>query len=584
MLVSDEIKDWPDGADVVIKSSNSPQFVVSQVQAFLRRISIERSVSPLTGLPGALATEMEIESRFQGTGSFHACYVDVNSFKPFNDVYGFEKGDMVIKALSEKIVESVTRFEVRESFCGHIGGDDFVVLSRGIPDGAMRWLALEFDRLIRGFYREVDVSRGGIVSLDREGKRKRFPLMSVSIVSVRCGNGFLSREEMARELAALKRKAKQEAACAEGSVFLSHEAGCGELDADSLIARLIADESRPPSWRRAAIEAAGELHLEATIEPLRLLLKRSPDEKLRKSSAYSLGRMRDGQNLGGLMEALSDRSAHVRMRAAEALGEIGDARALQALISAAADSSPHVRCASLLSIGRIGMRSAVVFVAKATLDRSVDVRVSAIKALGALGGTEAFGELARCMEEGPISVTHAVAEALGYIPHERTMDMLCSLLEKNDTGCIWRAAHSTYVLAKSGFLEVEKGRVCELLLRALNGKDGYVLRACALALGALGEKKALLNLIGLLGDSREYVRSAAAMGLGKIGDSRALGPLRSAMRDGRSSVRSNAAWALGELGCPEAIETLRVSLKDRTDVVREMAASAICRLLQAGNR
>jgi len=580
IAVMEQVGTWPDGADLVIKSPASPQFVAAQLQALRKRILIERSVSPLTGLPGASSTEMEIESRFDSGAVFYVSYIDINNFKPFNDAYGFEKGDLVIKALSSAIVDGLSRFDTEDSFSGHIGGDDFVVVSGREPGSVMRWLALEFDRLVRGFYTEIDRSRGGIVSFDREGRRKKFPLMSISIASLRCGKEASTSREMSQQLTSLKRKAKYEATCTEGSVFLSSEGSDKGTDTEILLGSLIVNDSIPTSYRRAVIEAAGELHLGETVDCLKLMLRQSPDEKLRKSAAYSLGRIADRESTGELMAALSDTSAHVRMRAAEALGEMGDGSALEPLLRAGSDVSRHVRCAALTSIGRLGIHSAMPHLAEATRDRSVDVRISAVKALGALGGSAAYPELVRCLKEGPSPVTKAAAEALGYIPDVRCVDVLCQVLESHDLDCVWRAAYSIYLIGKSGLVQVDKSHVADLLLNHLGSKNGYVLRTCAMALGAIGHLEAVGPVVGLLRDPRDYVRSAAAVALGKIGDKRALGPLRLAMKDGRATVKRNAAWALGELGVPEALETLRVLLKDRFESVREMAAMSICKLVE----
>jgi len=537
-------------------------------------------VSPLTGLPGALSTEIEMESRFSSGGPFYASYIDINNFKPFNDAYGFEKGDLVIEALSGLVKDSLSRFDAGESFCGHVGGDDFVVLTSRDPEFAMKWLAFEFDRQIRGFYTETDLSRGGIVSFDREGRRKRFPLMSISIVSLCCGKAVRSKGEISYQLARFKRKAKHEAMCTEGSVFLPSKGDEEATDAEWVLPNLIQGHSVPASCRRAAMEAAGELRVKETVDCLRFVLKKSPDDKLRKSAAYSLGRMSDRNSMGELLTALKDTSAHVRMRAAEALGEMGDGRALEPLLNAASDVSRHVRCAALASIGRLGIKSAMPSLVKAASDKSMEVRISAVKAVGALGEPGAYPVLIRCIRERQPALTRAAAEAMGYIPDVRCLDVLCSLLESTDQECVWRAAYSIYLLTKSGLIPIEGGRAATLIQKAMRSKDGHVLRACALALGVIGNQNAVGPLIALLRDPRDYVRSAAAVALGRIGDRRALRPLRLAMRDGRPTVRVKAAWALGELSCPEAVETLRLSLKDKVESVREMAAVSIFRLLE----
>ncbi len=583
LLLRESADHWPEGADFVLKRPITAAFLAGQLQALRNRILIERSVSPLSGLPGPRSTEMEIESMFEGGDPFFVTHIDINSFKPYNDAYGFERGDTVIGALSRLICESLGPHADTRSYCGHIGGDDFVVVTERDPGSVMRKLTFEFDKAIRTFYTETDLTRRGIVSIDRDGKRRKFPLMSITVVSIRCGELVRTKEEMSLRLASLKRRAKCEALSREGSVFVCSTDEEDEVGTERALGSIIRNEGMPSGWRRAAIEAAGELKIRELAAYLKAVLKSSPNEKLRKSAAYSLGRMRDGESVCALVQALGDPSPHVRMRAAEALGEIGDGEALAALTKAASDASSHVRSSAVRSIGRLGVDTAMPFLIRAAGDSSVNTRVAAIDAMGALGDLSAYSVLVRSLEEGALPVKKAAVETMGRIPDRRFIGVLRNLLSSKRLELAWRAAYSISLLLKSGLFTLdaeEKSLLTECLSSNLRSKNGHLLWATSLALGSACSEAAAARLIALLHDAREYVRAAAAVALGVLGDSIALIPLRRALRDGRTAVRAKSAWALGELGAAPAVEALRLALKDSSETVREMAAQSICRLLE----
>jgi diguanylate cyclase (GGDEF)-like protein len=580
LILVKEGENWPQGADMVLRWPVSPEFVAAGIEAAHARTLLDRSFSTLTGLPGGRAAAAEMAVRFEQGCSFYATYIDVNDFKPYNDAYGFDRGDRIIQALSVRILESTARLDDADAFCGHIGGDDFLVVTRDEPSSAMKWLASEFDQMIRGFYSETDISRRGIVSLDRDGRRKRFPLMSVSIVTLRCGEAGSTISELSGNLAGIKRRAKAGAALAEGSVYIYWPNGGPPGDSGSLLAELIDDDSAPLVYRRAALEAAGVLRVGEVVESLHSVLEHSSQERLRKSAAYSLGRIGDKASVEKLAAALEDGSAHVRMRAAEALGEIGDSGALEPLLNVTSDPNQHVRSAAVSALGHLGVQAALRHLANSLNDCSLKVRLSAVRAVGLLGGRAAYGPLAMCLERKGKALRRVAAEAMGRVSDERCAEALVKILDDRDTGIVWRAAYSLYLLSRNGSISVPHADAAARLTGLLSSTDPYLLRSAALALGALAVPGTSDRIIPLLLDKRDFVRAAAAWALGSVGDRCAIGPLRGALKDGRSAVREKAAWALGEVGKEDSLEPLRIALKDRAEAVREMAALSICRILE----
>ncbi len=109
--------------------------------------------SPLTGLPGNRAIEQEIEKRLKKRERFSLCHVDLDNFKPFADKYGYAWGSEVIKEVARMLVENMKAMDSRNDFLGHIGGDDFVVISEPLrAERICRELVSGFDGRIRKFY------------------------------------------------------------------------------------------------------------------------------------------------------------------------------------------------------------------------------------------------------------------------------------------------------------------------------------------------------------------------------------------------------------------------------------------------
>ncbi|GAB6175029.1 hypothetical protein JCM15765_45070 [Paradesulfitobacterium aromaticivorans] len=92
-----------------------------------RQIQIARGANPLTGLPGNIQIGLEIKRRLDEKPAFGIIYADLNNFKHYNDLYGFEQGDSAIKMLAEILRQEALKQD-EDSFVGHIGGDDFIII------------------------------------------------------------------------------------------------------------------------------------------------------------------------------------------------------------------------------------------------------------------------------------------------------------------------------------------------------------------------------------------------------------------------------------------------------------------------
>ncbi|MHB2025067.1 MAG: GGDEF domain-containing response regulator [Elusimicrobiota bacterium] len=202
VAAEDEVSGLQAGADDYITKPFLPAELKARVESLLRRCRMHLAVNPLTRLPGSPAIEEEVERRIRGKIPFSFMYVDIDSFKPYNDVYGFAAGDGVIRETAALLLRSLDSEASRGGFVGHVGGDDFVVIAE--PERAprvARAAAARFDGAVTGFYLEEDVRRGFIEAEDRWKIMRRFPLLTISIGCVSSQQRTLERYAQAVEIA-----------------------------------------------------------------------------------------------------------------------------------------------------------------------------------------------------------------------------------------------------------------------------------------------------------------------------------------------------------------------------------------------
>ena len=176
------------------------------------RIEAARHANPLTFLPGNIPITEHITRLLSRRADFVAAYIDLDNFKPYNDQYGYWRGDEMIKLAAATLLEHINPID---DFVGHVGGDDFVVLLQS-EDWASRCQTIvdTFRERARSLYDDTDIARGGVHSEDRLGNPAFFPLttMSIGVVEVQPGR-YRSPEAVASRAAAAKRIAKKMGNC-----------------------------------------------------------------------------------------------------------------------------------------------------------------------------------------------------------------------------------------------------------------------------------------------------------------------------------------------------------------------------------
>ena len=199
------------GADDFINKPVDMIELLARVRMLLKRTRQGLEANPLTRLPGNVSIETSIDDALAEKKPLAVMYLDLNQFKAYNDAYGYDAGDRVIKTTGNLLLELVRDNPAAGDFLGHIGGDDFIIVTH--PD-RMETMAKKiiklFDALVPQFYNEVDRARKKILSTDRQGKTLEFPLLSIAIGICHNKLHALTSYAQISELATeLKKHAKQ---------------------------------------------------------------------------------------------------------------------------------------------------------------------------------------------------------------------------------------------------------------------------------------------------------------------------------------------------------------------------------------
>ncbi|MCB1947167.1 MAG: EAL domain-containing protein, partial [Thauera sp.] len=173
-----------------------------------RRIEAARHANPLTFLPGNIPITEHIRRLLDSQVPFAAAYFDLNNFKPYNDLYGYWRGDEMIKLAAQVIVKNA---DLSQDFVGHVGGDDFVALFQS-ENWRERCKAAvqDFNLRARALFDGPELASNGFESEDRRGFKTFFPLTTIAAGIVEITDGqFMSPEEVASAAAVAKKAAKE---------------------------------------------------------------------------------------------------------------------------------------------------------------------------------------------------------------------------------------------------------------------------------------------------------------------------------------------------------------------------------------
>lgn len=207
--------------DNICVTRNGIYHGVVDVNRFISAITdinllLAKGANPLTGLPGNESIQREINKRLTTRAGFDIAYIDIDNFKPYNDYYGFQRGDVVIKTIGE-IITAVIRGAGTEfsCFCGHIGGDDFIIITGAHHSEYISSQVIQgLEEHLRLFHGEKDFSAGHYSAINRKGEEETFGLLSISIGIV---NTSLTPVSSYAELASISTEVKKAAKKLPGS-------------------------------------------------------------------------------------------------------------------------------------------------------------------------------------------------------------------------------------------------------------------------------------------------------------------------------------------------------------------------------
>lgn len=211
---SDEMDAW------FVICDNGRYLGMGRVRELMRKLTnyklkLARYANPLTLLPGNVPIQRAIETALRQDQPFWLAYCDLNHFKPYNDVCGYDRGDQMIKLVARLLRKHFSR---PGNFIGHLGGDDFILLLRHLDwQSQLEALLGEFRQLRLDHYRDEDVARGGILGKDREGMERDFPLIELAVGLVYWSpEQAMTPGQLSETLTQAKKRAKQ----AENHLFI----------------------------------------------------------------------------------------------------------------------------------------------------------------------------------------------------------------------------------------------------------------------------------------------------------------------------------------------------------------------------
>ncbi|WP_417909161.1 HEAT repeat domain-containing protein [Candidatus Electronema sp. PJ] len=315
--------------------------------------------------------------------------------------------------------------------------------------------------------------------------------------------------------------------------------------------------------REAAVEALSNLG-DRSVAPEFVKLLADEDENVRQKAAEALVHISNSSIAPKLIEFLANENENVWQKAAEILGQIGDNSITPELIKILADKNENVRAFAAKALGKLGDRSITPELVKLLTDKDGAVRIRAAEALGNLGDSSVAPDLVKLLADENDNVRMFAAEALGKLGNSSFTPEFIKILADNNANVRYSAASALVKWNGSSFA-----------LKLLADKDSEVRRSAAIALGDLGDRSVVPEIVKLLSDRDSDVRQSAAYALGKLGDRSVVPEIVKLFSDGDSDVRRSAAIALGDLGDRSVAPEIVKLLSDGDEFVRISAATVL---------
>ncbi len=213
---SNKVRAFERDADDYVTRPFENDELLARIRRQLRRVQ-QSFLSPLTGLPAGLQVVRAINYKLNSQEPWSILYLDLDNFKAFNDVYGFLAGNDMILLVGQICQRLVHQHGGAEDFVGHIGGDDFVIVTSPMRAKTLCTKIMAcYKEESAALYLPEDLERGSISGLDRKGRPFQFPLVSLSIGVV---NNQLRRPHSIQEISYLAAEAKRHAKQSTENIF-----------------------------------------------------------------------------------------------------------------------------------------------------------------------------------------------------------------------------------------------------------------------------------------------------------------------------------------------------------------------------
>jgi PleD family two-component response regulator len=215
---SEKVRGLKGGANDYLTKPFNQEELLLRMQNMLAASRSQREANPLTGLPGNRAIERESQSRIDGDQPFGMMYIDIDRFKGFNDYYGYSRGDQAISFTAQTLRECSKRYGSPTDFIGHVGGDDFVMISDPEHIEELgRQIIEAFDKGKAALHDPTDVERGFLRVKSRANVEEEVPLITLTIAMIVDAQGrFTHMAQLSDVVAELKRYGKTQ----QGSVVV----------------------------------------------------------------------------------------------------------------------------------------------------------------------------------------------------------------------------------------------------------------------------------------------------------------------------------------------------------------------------
>lgn len=212
--------------DIIICKGSTYAGMVTMKKLLEYAINYEKNyakeLNPLTALPGNVIINRVMKAAVEAERESFIIYADLDHFKVYNDIYGFDKGDKVIKLTADILKDISTKHFPHTTFLGHIGGDDFIIVANANKEQLDLFchnIIETFDSKIKDFFTAEDLEKGYITGIDRTGQEKQFALTAITLAGIIGNlNHFSNVDELSSKLAKLKKEAKK----MPSSSFLLH--------------------------------------------------------------------------------------------------------------------------------------------------------------------------------------------------------------------------------------------------------------------------------------------------------------------------------------------------------------------------